>query len=417
MDSKLRNMNNVRLIAGCAAVLLAILQLVYVVSDIGYYIDYGFNFDFIVRLVAIIGYVMIAIPLLTNKKDLVLVIGVVFYALPVIWYFIDGFRWGFYSVESAWGAYDGVTQRFSFICMMPELLFVVSAIAFAFMAITLSSGKQTEKREQIKAYWFLPTVIYVVAELLDSILYYVIPEWVGKVYPFSTNSIIYSILELVLLLLVCMYCSCVNVHKEDILVSIENEEDMETVPVTKQTVYPDGYYEMVKHIVLLIFTFGVWNFIWTYRVTNFLNKVKGEEPRNATTQVILCIFVPFYLIYWTYKSAERVDKLGAQKGVESDIKIICLIFSIFFYFLAPIFMQDKINNIVMSKKKNIATENAETEEQVKDAVFEKDVEATSAKLSEAKSVAEDLKTYRELLDSGLITQEEFDLKKKQLLGL
>lgn len=31
--------------------------------------------------------------------------------------------------------------------------------------------------------------------------------------------------------------------------------------------------------------------------------------------------------------------------------------------------------------------------------------------------ADELKKYRELLDSGVITQEEFDAKKKQLLGL
>ncbi len=33
------------------------------------------------------------------------------------------------------------------------------------------------------------------------------------------------------------------------------------------------------------------------------------------------------------------------------------------------------------------------------------------------SVADELKKYKELLDSGTITQEEFDAKKKQLLGL
>lgn len=33
------------------------------------------------------------------------------------------------------------------------------------------------------------------------------------------------------------------------------------------------------------------------------------------------------------------------------------------------------------------------------------------------SVADELKKYKELLDSGIITQEEFDAKKKQLLGL
>ncbi len=32
-------------------------------------------------------------------------------------------------------------------------------------------------------------------------------------------------------------------------------------------------------------------------------------------------------------------------------------------------------------------------------------------------IAEELKTYKELLDSGVIPQEEFEAKKKQLLGL
>ena len=35
----------------------------------------------------------------------------------------------------------------------------------------------------------------------------------------------------------------------------------------------------------------------------------------------------------------------------------------------------------------------------------------------AKSNADELKKYKELLDGGIITQEEFDAKKKQLLGL
>lgn len=35
----------------------------------------------------------------------------------------------------------------------------------------------------------------------------------------------------------------------------------------------------------------------------------------------------------------------------------------------------------------------------------------------AKSDADELKKYKDLLDSGIITQEEFDAKKKQLLGL
>ena len=33
------------------------------------------------------------------------------------------------------------------------------------------------------------------------------------------------------------------------------------------------------------------------------------------------------------------------------------------------------------------------------------------------SNADELRKFKELLDSGVITQEEFDAKKKQLLGL
>ena len=43
--------------------------------------------------------------------------------------------------------------------------------------------------------------------------------------------------------------------------------------------------------------------------------------------------------------------------------------------------------------------------------------ATPAVAPVVKSGAEELKEYKELLDSGIITQEEFDAKKKQILGL
>ena len=41
----------------------------------------------------------------------------------------------------------------------------------------------------------------------------------------------------------------------------------------------------------------------------------------------------------------------------------------------------------------------------------------SSPVAESTSNADELKKYKELLDSGVITQEEFDAKKKQLLGL
>lgn len=41
----------------------------------------------------------------------------------------------------------------------------------------------------------------------------------------------------------------------------------------------------------------------------------------------------------------------------------------------------------------------------------------AAQQSNANYIAEDIKKFKELLDGGIITQEEFDAKKKQLLGI
>ena len=51
--------------------------------------------------------------------------------------------------------------------------------------------------------------------------------------------------------------------------------------------------------------------------------------------------------------------------------------------------------------------------QTKDAA----VAHTTIKQEIPQSNADELKKFKELLDSGIITQEEFDAKKKQLLGL
>ncbi len=167
------------------------------------------------------------------------------------------------------------------------------------------------------------------------------------------------------------------------------------------TVYKDnteGYIGMGIHILLLLVTFGIWNYIWIYRTTKFLNRVEGVEYRNPTTKLLLSMFVPFYSIYWTYKSAQYIDKLARSKGIQSDISTICLILEFFVPIVPPILMQDKINSSVLSveSKTQYSVNNTPTETAV---------------------MSDDLKKLKELLDNGILTQEEFDAKKKQILDL
>ena len=172
--------------------------------------------------------------------------------------------------------------------------------------------------------------------------------------------------------------------------------DNHTIPANNSAVYCS----LVKHILLLLFTFGIWFLIWIYRVTGYTNNVRGEEERNPTTKLLLCLFVPFYQIYWIYKTAQRIDKMAAGKGIPSDLSTLCLILAIFVPIIPPILIQDKMNNIVTAgDAKTVSTTNPQV---IDNTVL---------------GAAEELKNYKELLDNGVITQEEFDAKKTQLLGL
>ena len=235
-------------------------------------------------------------------------------------------------------------------------------------------------------------------------------------------------------------------------------------------------FSLVGHILLLLFSFGIWQYIWIYRTTKALNRVPGEGHRNPVTKLLLCMFVPFYYIYWIYKSCQRIDKLAGYRGVSSDISTLCLILTFLIGIVPPIIMQDKMNAIAATyagsqgyapaaapaapayipaangdsqndmvpyntvpdraaaydmdtntKEKETfgkapAQLSAPADPQpavpVYNAPAYDDVPAKDAELvTPGDDVVEQLKKFKQLLDSGIITQEEFDAKKRQLLDL
>lgn len=112
------------------------------------------------------------------------------------------------------------------------------------------------------------------------------------------------------------------------------------------------------------------------------------------------MFVPFYSIYWTYKSAHRIDMLGYEKGIQGETATLSLILSLFVPILPPILMQSKLNSVIMADSASPAV-------------------ATAMQYA-AKPVDNgynDLEKLKELYDKGVITEEEFTEKKKQVLGI
>ena len=74
--------------------------------------------------------------------------------------------------------------------------------------------------------------------------------------------------------------------------------------------------------------------------------------------------------------------------------------------------------VIFHLKRNGIANHAGTEiHEVFDAVRHPKTQVQSAKTDIASDPYEELKKLKDLFDMGVITQEEFDAKKKQLLGL
>ena len=135
------------------------------------------------------------------------------------------------------------------------------------------------------------------------------------------------------------------------------------------------------------------------------------------------MFIPFYGIYWIYKSAQRIDKLAASKGIPSDLSTLCLILAIFIGIIPPILMQDKMNAIVTAGASTggIPFTPPQQPQSAPAAapVYQPPVQPSPRPQSAPvfQDAADEIRKYKELLDMGAITQEEFDAMKKRLLGL
>ena len=101
--------------------------------------------------------------------------------------------------------------------------------------------------------------------------------------------------------------------------------------------------------MLLLFLLGnIWGAIWVYRTTELLN-MNNSTQRDPMICALLYLFIPYYYIFWNYKAAEKVDTLAKENGKTSDLAMISLILSIFVPIVAPMLIQDKINELAGEK--------------------------------------------------------------------
>lgn len=351
--------------------LLAILLLVYVgiqmLSMLGGYSTF-------LSWVNVLSYAAMGIILLVkniDKKYIVIPLGIVTLVSA-------------YSLISMLG-YVGYVR--GFVNLLSNLLELAAFGIITFYAVNL--WRKIDVPVLFK-YWYLPAICGAVSLVINFI-----GGFLWSAFLLELLSLPMSILFIAILFLFGK-CFSPEAKSKKTTGSNVNKSAVSSGVIANVT-DEEGYCDMVKHVLLLLFTCGIWNYIWIYRVTKYLNITPGEEYRDPTNKLLLCIFVPFYNIYWVYQSARRIDVLARSKGVASDIGTLSLIMALFVPIVAPIIMQSKINQVCTSDG-NVGS-------------------STSVNNKVNVGIADELKKYKELLDDGAITEEEYEAKKKQLLGL
>lgn len=388
-----------------SAILFAVYGLLQFISVIRVLTMGSFSFGtfLFVAISALIAYALYA-----NKNDYLLLIGIAALFILNFYQFLIGFKYHYYHTYSY---YTGM--KFSIFLFIVAVINLVGYAGTATIVVAYTTEYLDKYKEYFKKLWFVPSVCIIASTLLSNgrgaIAY-----MVGYARSGGFFSLLMSIVITVAIFFLAMWL----VYPEGLPKkqgSNATTGGATAAGVNGATVEP-MYYSLVTHILLLLFTCGVWLYIWIYRMTRYLNCIEDEEYRNPTNKLLLCMFVPFYSIYWTYKSAMRIDKLARMKGIQSDLSTLCLILSIFVPIIPPILMQDKVNAIVSPSAPIQPTANAQAVQYVQPTP----VQPTPVQSQPAQPVVDEtelLKKYKDLLDTGVITQEEFDAKKKQILGL
>ena len=313
------------------------------------------------------AFVLLAVAMLSKTRYPLVPIALAAETLCSLVYLINGLINGKYTTEimSYYSYYD--ETHFNLLCILPDLLSLLAVGAACFAVFAMGTNLLEKYRKTAENLWFVPALIEAASILLSIILYIAFYAlnifniyWIYGWYSFS--SFLYGLLytaglAAVLLNLKYPECAAQRQAAPSAEANQQGAQDAQSaqyasrsassaVYTTQNVTRPDGYCSMVKHVLLLIFTFGIWQLIWIYRTTRYLNCVTAEPPRNPTTKLLLCMFVPFYIIYWMYKHAKYIDILAAEKGIPSDIGVLCLVLEFFVPIVPPILMQDKLNTIV-----------------------------------------------------------------------
>ena len=285
-------------------------------------------------------YVVAAAQLLKKKTDgrFVAVLGA--FAVLSVLSFVAGF---FTKSYVAWYySYRNERYRFNLFCTLPVLAELVGYVSLFALAVIHGTDYAPRFREKTKTLWFFPAACLLAGFLLPILFTLMkaigLIRWVWTKDIWNIGTWFGTAVRIAAILFAGMWIT----NPEGLPEAEVKPEDM----CRENSLPGAAYYDLFKHTLFMMITFGIYTMMWIYRTTRNLNNVEGETPRTPWKKLLLCVFIPFYLPYWVYKSAQRVDKLAEAAKVPGRMEAVCLIMGFFVPPIAFILLQDTMNRIL-----------------------------------------------------------------------
>ena len=410
----------------------------------------------------IVGFGAVGVILLAKPDHIILSVGSGVLALACLFNALQMF---FYMLWLSYYASVGVYLIAILSCLL-------CAVGWALPAVTGFIKNKAAIQKFTLAFLILPVAIFLFSLLASLVSGY-----------FTASQFFIPLLEAALMVIVGLCALCNDgipaeprVTQPRPGVTARPGETAKAAPTAAVNGEKDYSLSIVLLIVLSIVTFGIYVFIWIYRVSEFLGKTLGREQFSPGVEVVLCLFVPFYIIYWVYKQSKGIDEAHRMRGNfnNTDLSVISLLLTIFSLgIVAYALMQDQINKLCSGytapaygaapngnygqpmnngyNQNGQPMNNGYTQPTQpmnngytqptqpinngytqpgqpmnnggvphRDAAGYEEIRTEAEPPAETKNPgaqAESLRMLEDLLNKGILTQEEFDAKKKQILGL
>lgn len=160
-----------------------------------------------------------------------------------------------------------------------------------------------------------------------------------------------------------------------------------------------------RNIALSIFlgfiTLGLYLLYWFASMVKQIKEFH-QDNNSAWGEVLLNLFIPFYGFYWFYTRGKQMYNDSVKRGGNiSDHSVAYVVLSIFGLTIIPIAMIQREMNHYVEIKKDLP---------VHDTLLQ-----PNTSFSSRENYREKLQALQDMLADGLITEEDYNKKKEEVL--